>query len=293
MAERRVILGARAGYSLLPLIPGMFEYMLQDGRDSEWHREYSRLLMAVWGTGYVEKYNRRRLPAVRNIPIETALANHHSVAVSADLMSEMIDRHEFMGMLKVCQCRQSLRFQGRECQRATPEHGCLIFGSFAQVSEKAGNARLVSKAEMKDIVAERWERKLVFLTGNVGPESPNAICTCCDCCCHFLETVNHWKGKALVAPPHFLATVDTERCKNCGKCVKACNTHAHTLVAKRHVYEQAKCLGCGACVSVCQEQAISMAPNPAYKPPAKGFGQLGLKLLHWAALTSMRVKFGH
>jgi NAD-dependent dihydropyrimidine dehydrogenase PreA subunit len=143
---------------------------------------------------------------------------------------------------------------------------------------------------MKDIVAERWEKKLVFMTGNVAPGNSNAICTCCDCCCHGLEAVNHFHSAGILAAPHFLARVDEARCNNCGKCARACNTYAHTWENKKHQYDPAKCIGCGNCVSVCKELAISMAENPSYKPPSKSFTTLGLKLLPATAWSGLRAK---
>jgi len=291
MSRRRVIYGGEKGYSLLPLIPGMFEYLLMNGADSEWHREYARRLTELYGTGYVRKYATRSLPAVRNIPVQAAIEDKSRVA-DADLISEMIDAHTEFAVLNVCQCRQSISFSGGECKRAAPEDGCLVFGSFARASAGNGSGRMVEKEEMRDIVADRWEKKLVFLTGNVSPSSPNAICTCCDCCCHFLETVNHYGGGALLAAPHFKARVDTDLCDNCGKCARACNTGAHVMEAKVHYYHADKCIGCGACVDVCTKaKAITMVENPEYRPPSKDFRMLGLKLLPGFMMAGLKARF--
>ena len=277
MAKRRVIYGGAKGYSLLPLIPGMFEYLLLDGRDSEWHREYARLLNELFASGYTKKYNHGATPAVRNLPVQQAVAAQSRVADS-DLISELIDRHATLAVLNVCQCRQSLHFIGKECRRAAPPDGCLVFGSFAESAASGGDGRFVSKEEMREVVAGRVEKKLVFFTGNVSPESRNVVCTCCDCCCHFLETVNHYGGQSLLAAPHYLARVDEALCKHCGKCSRACNTYAHTWVNKKHRYDVQKCLGCGLCLSGCKEKAIALVANPAYRPPAKSFATLGFKL---------------
>lgn len=291
MSRRRVIYGGRRGYSLLPLIPGMFEYLLMNGADSDWHREYARKITGLFGTGYVREYSGRSLPAVRNIPVQTVIEDKSRVA-DADLISEMIDAHTEFTVLNVCQCRQSISFSGGECKRSAPEDGCLVFGSFARAAAGNGSGRRVEKEEMRDIVAERWEKKLVFLTGNVSPSSPNAICTCCDCCCHFLEAVNHYEAGALVAPPHFKAKVDASLCDNCGKCTRACNTGAHVMESKVHYYYPEKCIGCGICVEVCNKaNAITMVENPDYKPPSRDFQRLGLKLLPGLAMAGLKARF--
>ena len=82
---------------------------------------------------------------------------------------------------------------------------------------------------MRDIAQERFEKSLVFFTGNVKFNNPNAICTCCDCCCHFLHMVNEFGQNGLIAPAHFVANVDKAQCNDCSKCVKKCNTLAHKM----------------------------------------------------------------
>jgi len=141
---------------------------------------------------------------------------------------------------------------------------------------------------MRDVVADRRVKNLVFLTANITAENPNAICTCCDCCCHFLESVNHYGSKSLLAPPPFLARVDEALCNDCGRCVRACNTHAHKIEDKRHAYSVDLCIGCGLCVGVCKKGAIRMEANDAYRPPAKGFASLGISLMPKTAISGLR-----
>ena len=289
MGDKRVIFRAGSGYSLIPLIPGMFENMLIGGIDTPWHREYAQLLDDVFRTGYVREYARTPLPAVRNIPVQKVIENHQHVA-SVDLVSEMIQAHDDLAVATVCQCRQSLRFRGKTCKRSSPEDGCLIFGVLARGVVKSGDGRKVSRDEMRAIVDDRYAKKLVFLTGNLKPESPNAICTCCECCCHMLESVNDYGAMPLVAASHFMAEVDEGKCTSCMKCAKACNTRAHELVAKKHRYHAERCIGCGQCVTVCQEDAVHMVTNPAFREPSPGFKELGWKMLPGSALTAVRVR---
>ncbi len=287
MANRKVILKTARGYSLLPLIPGMFEFMLIGGVDTPWHREYARLLSEVFSTGYVKQYSKVKLPAIKSIPINVSLVPASRV-MGTDAVFEMIEAHEFMAVANVCQCRQSMKFIDKNCKKSVPEDGCLIFGSFAAGSVKSNNARKVDRTHMRDIVAERREKNLVFFTANITAENPNAICTCCDCCCHFLESVNHYGAKNLIAPPQFLARVDENLCNDCGRCVKSCNTYAHLVVNKKHVYNPDLCIGCGLCVSVCKTGAIRMEANKAYRAPAKGFKALGIGLMPKTAISGFR-----
>jgi Na+-translocating ferredoxin:NAD+ oxidoreductase subunit B len=289
MSKKRTIFKTKRGYALLPLIPGMFERMLMSGVDSEWHKQYAVMLNELYATGYMRDYNKRKVPGIRNIPVQRTIEGKTKIQ-SADKVSEMIDYHKDLAVANVCQCRQAARFAGRECRRSKPEDGCLIFGSFAAGLVNSGDGRRVSREEMRDIVQERWEKKLVFLTGNVSVQSPNAICTCCDCCCHALESVNNFGGIANLAHPHFLVKVDDALCNDCAKCVKACNTRAHVFKDKKHSFDVAKCIGCGVCLTVCKQDALSLAENPLFSPPSKGFVQMAVKLLPGTVIAGMKAK---
>lgn len=273
MHRKRVILKVKKGYFLLPLIPGMFEYVLMRGDDTPWHREYGRRITELFSTGYISKYIHRSLPAIRAVPVQKAIESKTVVGDSSFIL-EMIESHSSFGVLNVCQCRQSLRFSGKECRRALPEDGCLVFGSWAKGLAEGGSGREISKEEMRNIVEERWKKNLVFMTANVRAESPNVICTCCDCCCHYLEAVNHFGAGKTVSGPVFIAAVNDDLCTDCGRCVKACNTFAHELKEKKHRYYPEKCIGCGLCVSVCRPGAIEMRENSRYDRPSKTFSRL-------------------
>jgi ferredoxin len=283
MAERKVILRTRRRYALLPLIPGMFEYMLMDGRDTPWHRRYARLINALCATGFTSRYSTRPNPMIRNIPIQSAVEQKSRI-VDADLMSRMIESHEHMAVLNVCQCRQSRHFAGDACRRSSPGDGCLVFGSFALSVVKSGGGRMVTREEMHAIVKDRWEKNLVFMTANLEPSNPNAICTCCDCCCHYMESVNRFGGRATLAQPHFLASVDEGSCSDCGMCAEVCNTHAHLLDNGSHVFVREKCIGCGLCVEACPALAITLEENRLHEPPSRSWPFLWLRVLPTALI---------
>ena len=288
-SERNVMLRVGNRYSLLPILPGIFEYTLMNGDDSGWRRAYAKQIVAMFSTGYVQKYLKVKMPGIRTIPVESAVCSNHHVA-DADLISRLLDYHSVFAVAHVCQCRQSVTFAGRECKRASVDDGCLVFGRFAAGMERSGLGRLVSKEEMTVIIEERWKKKLIFLTANVSAESPNAICTCCDCCCHALETINHFDGMKIMAEPHYIASVDESLCNHCGKCLKTCNTKAHSIENKTHGYDAGKCIGCGVCVDHCKVAAISMVENGLYRTPAKSFGALGTKLLPKVAIAGALAK---
>ena len=291
LSQRRVIYGGKSGYSLLPLIPGVFEYFLMNGKTSPMHRGFGERITHLFSTGYITDFiGWVKAPAIRNIPIEEHVENKQAVA-DADRVEKMLIAHDCFAVLNVCQCRQSVAFAGGSCKRAKVEDGCLLFGSFAKGVVRQGTGYNVSRDEMRKIIRERWARNLVLLTANVSHESPNAICTCCDCCCHGLETINHFGGMALMAQPRFKAVVDESLCNNCGRCVRACNTKAHILSNKVHVYDPTLCIGCAGCMTTCRQGAISLEKNPLYNAPSESFSQLFVRTLPKVALYMVRAFF--
>jgi ferredoxin len=288
MGQRRVINESQGKFMLYPLIPGVFEYIFMTGRNTPWHKKYAELFNDIFGTGYIAEYLTRELDAIRNIPIQHTIENKNYV-VDADLMSNMLDAHNHFAVINYCPCRHSKKLIGHNCKRATPEDGCLVIGNFSKVTVSNGNGRAVSKAAMRDIVAERWEKKLVFLTANVDPALQNIICTCCDCCCHALQTINHFSNNFLAAP-HYIVQVDDSLCINCGKCAHVCNTHAHAVADKLHHYTKEKCIGCGNCIDVCKKEAIKLVENPLFRKPANGYIKLLLKMMPSITMMGIKIK---
>ena len=279
LARKRLIYGGSAGYSLLPLIPGVFEYFLMNGKTTPMHKGFGERITRLFGSGYVKDYlGWVKAPSIRNIPIQEHVENEQRVA-DADLVEKLLGAHDLFAVLNVCQCRQSVAFAGGTCKRAKIEDGCLLFGSFAEGVVPQGTGYHVSREEMRGIIQERWARNLVLLTANVSHESPNAICTCCDCCCHGLETINHFGGMAMMAQPRFKVVVNEAACTHCGRCVKPCNTSAHFFVQKDHRYDPNRCIGCANCISACPEGALSLEENPLYNAPSKSFSRLFIRVM--------------
>jgi NAD-dependent dihydropyrimidine dehydrogenase PreA subunit len=288
MCRKRVIITVANRFMLYPLIPGIFEHLLRTDKAGAWYGEYAELINDLVDTGYLGDYFSRPVNAVRNIPVQRAVEANSFIA-DTDLVSELIDCHEHFGVYHRCPCRNSMHLTGHTCRRASPEEGCLTFGEFSLGIAREGNGRTVSREEMRDIVAERWAKNLVFFTSNVAPPAQTAICTCCDCCCRALKIHNSF-SKNLVAPPHVLAEVDESSCNSCGRCVKACNTYAHSLENRKHVYKKELCIGCGNCLISCKNKAIRMKENVLYRPPSRNYTRLILSMLPPVLLTGAKIK---
>jgi ferredoxin len=290
MVRKRIIISFAGRFMLYPLIPGAFEHILKSGDNGAWHATFAERINDLVDTGYMGDYLSRPINAVRSIPVHREVGiKTGSVVADIDLVSEIIDAHSHFGVYNTCPCRHSMHLTGHDCRRASADDGCLAFGDYSLGLAKEESGRSVSKEEMRDIIAERRAKGLVFFTSNILPSSPTAICTCCDCCCRALKIHNSF-SKNLVAPPRSVAVVDDTRCTNCGRCVAACNTYAHTIRDGMHRYDGSLCIGCGMCVGACGTAAISMAENPAYRPPSATHARLILHMLPQVLLTGVALK---
>jgi ferredoxin len=274
---------------LYPLLPGLFEHLLISGESDAWHASFADRINDLVDSGYLRDYFTRPIPVIRSIPVRQSVESASYLADS-ELVSELIDSHKHFAVYNSCPCRQSMHLSGHECGKASERDGCLAFGDYSIGVAADGAGRSVDKKEMYDIIAERRAKNLVLFTSNVTPSGPTAVCTCCDCCCRGLKINNSFGGN-LVVPSHGIADVDESLCNGCGKCVTACNTNAHTVLNKKHVYDLARCVGCGNCVNACRTHAISMKENRLYRPPSGSYTRLIMKVLPPVVLTGVALKF--
>jgi Pyruvate/2-oxoacid:ferredoxin oxidoreductase delta subunit len=288
MRQKKTILDFNGKYMLYPLLPGMFERILLSGDETPWHRRFSELASDIFAAGYLKDYFKKPIHAVRSIPVQKTISSNN-YALDTDKISELVESHKYFGVFNSCACRHSRYLVGEKCSRASHTDGCLTFGEYSQNLGKDGGGRSISKSEMIDIIAERSEKNLIFITSNIGLSQPTGVCTCCDCCCHALMIQNKFNGQ-LIAPSHFKIKINTQLCSNCGNCYTACNTEALNYQDNKLHYNSENCVGCGNCLQFCSKKAISMELNPKFKTPPKNYTSLILKLMPSVIKMGSRLK---
>ena len=100
-------------------------------------------------------------------------------------------------------------------------------------------------------------------------QEPEAICSCCGCCCGLLKIqkmipnpVSHWAT-------NFFAAVDSELCTACGACEERCQVAAMKVDQDKDtaIVDLTRCLGCGLCVTDCPVDAIELRNRAAETVP--------------------------
>ncbi len=295
MADRGLIIdlrddGERSGrprtwYCIAPPVVGFFEFSLMRRRSDvdqgALARAYERLFdegPAAW-------------PDLMSgeTPIGRTLVNEDAVAPPdlAELLTweraSAVVAEAGTWSLSLCYCRHKQEHLGRAC--AAPMDNCMALGNGAKYVVRHGLGRAADRAEALDVLARARDAGLVQIADNVR-NRPTWICNCCGCCCLQLQAINRHGVLNAIRTSPFLATVEAEKCRGCGRCARRCPIQAITLRAERarpgpgeaasppgspraerqaarksrlHAeVDDAVCLGCGLCERECRHEALRM-----------------------------------
>lgn len=199
-----------------------------------------------------------KVPQMRTIPIQKSITAKQSIG-TYDEVRKLIEGTEGPIAILECACRSGAEKRGTPCKQTSRKETCMLFRDMARnVIEFGKIGRQISKEEALDILRQNQEDGLVLQPTN--SQNPDAICSCCGCCCGPLRLhksipnpVSHWAT-------NFFAEVNPESCSGCGICGDKCQVGAmkldeETLVTK---VDLTHCLGCGLCVEACPEGAIEL-----------------------------------
>ncbi|HEY5526082.1 MAG TPA: 4Fe-4S binding protein [Candidatus Anoxymicrobiaceae bacterium] len=274
LADRGLVMAADKDgvrlYSMLPLMPGIFEFPFMNGERNEQQDRLAalwKLYSPVLGAGLGSPGAR----IIRAIPIQEEVESVPGV-LTYNMLYDLIDGAKACAIAH-CACRES----ERECD--APTEACMIFDDKADFLVERGFARYLTADEMKEKLREFDEAGLVHQVNNAAGRL-TLICNCCTCCCHLLRAVKEWGNPNVIAGSGLMPEVDVELCVGCGTCEnERCPMDAITVVEAVSVVDADKCIGCGLCVTGCPNEALHLVKrDDAVEPPAKS-RDLALTLL--------------
>ena len=151
-----------------------------------------------------------------------------------------------------CLCRT----RHKRCDN--PLEVCFYTNDVADKKVKTGDARRVDLQEVAEVLKLANEHGLIHLTIYNPEQHVYALCSCCECCCHDIEFMKKLNRPDLVAHADYVASVDKNRCLQCGECVERCFFGAQVMQSGKIFFHKKNCYGCGLCVSTCPTDAIRM-----------------------------------
>jgi MinD superfamily P-loop ATPase len=113
-------------------------------------------------------------------------------------------------------------------------------------SGKGGTGKTTVAVNLAHVWAENLQNKIHLVDCDV--EAPND---------HLFLDISAAKRRIVTLPK---PKIDKNKCTACGKCAKACNYNALTVVAKHVLLFDELCHSCNVCAYVCPENAISYSP---------------------------------
>lgn len=277
--EKRVLFalgdrGKNRKYRLMPLMPGAFEMILMEDKETEWSRTFGRLYMDLYNTGYFAENVKTPMPMFRFIPVEETI-EAAPMAVPDDMLVEMLANTTSFA-LSPCACRKARNWEGHGPD--LPRETCLAVGKAADFMIQRGIMRRAGRNEVLEVKRRANQAGLATLSINVGFPNINFSCSCCGDCCVVTRTLSQFHVPGMIAPPHFIPVVNRETCTLCGTCVDRCPMKTYSLTDNELVYHRGRCIGCGVCAMACPEKAIRMDPVKDFRKPPKGYGRLLLEI---------------
>jgi len=214
-------------------------------------------------TDWTRKELKRKLSGIKaavTIPVNLRIEGTHRILDLSE-MQRILSEAKLIS-LGECLCRKKVR----KCN--APLDVCFGLDKEAEELVKRRLARKISLGDALDALRRSHEAGLVHVTLTYkGREKPEVICSCCSCCCHSLSALIRFGIQDAVVASKYVATLNTETCINCGKCVSRCQFKARGTKNGIVEFDKTRCFGCGVCVSTCPTGSISLLARSRQQGP--------------------------
>jgi len=258
-------------YSLLPLIPGVFEFPFMKGGGTPMHQRLGQLWEDYHHEALGASFAGQPTPLMRVIAVEKSITAQDRVHPYEEVKN-FINNANYIALTK-CACRVSVG----KCDK--PKEVCLIFGEAAEFLVERGFARQISKEDGLKVLDQAEEAGLVH-TSNNSADRANLICNCCPCCCTVLRGRTQLKHLHAFEPSRFEAYVTGEDCTGCAICAEErCPVKAIEMRDDVAFVNTKECIGCGLCVTGCPAEAIKLVERKQIPSIPATVREMGAKVL--------------
>jgi Na+-translocating ferredoxin:NAD+ oxidoreductase subunit B len=209
----------RRMYYNVPLVIGMFEAQMTRMTPEfvEDYNQYTR------DRRFGVEFLGTDLPQMRTIPVARSIEPRHRTRTFDEVMGLLEIADPPIALLE-CICREKKAMEGKTCRMTDRKETCLGLGEMAQSFLMSGHGREITRQEAVAILEQNQKDGLVLQVSNT--KKAFHICSCCGCCCGFLEVLKKLPEPLEFWSSNFHAAVNKEACEGCGVCSKRCQMGA-------------------------------------------------------------------
>jgi Pyruvate/2-oxoacid:ferredoxin oxidoreductase delta subunit len=152
-----------------------------------------------------------------------------------------------------CDCRSIVG----KCRK--PKNVCLRFNNDRGLGWEISRERAVE-------ILRTTDKAGLMHTADIQDDAAttSSICNCCTDCCYPHLAARRLEASDVWPVRRYVARIDMDRCKTCGRCGLRCPFEAIVCDAGgRPEFEPALCRGCGLCATGCSPDAIELRPLEA------------------------------
>ncbi|MDD1778484.1 MAG: 4Fe-4S binding protein [Candidatus Helarchaeota archaeon] len=284
---KRIEKSGKPIYSLMPFIPGLFEFYFMSKADPpEKLKEVAQVLEDYFFTTFApETFNASKYQFFRVLAHQKAVEKVIEIGEEVpaefqilpfEIVSQYISKAEHIAVGR-CACRDHSEITDGAPRCDKPRDVCMVFGRVADYWVGKGIGHYVNQAEAMEVLRRAEEAGLVHSTTNnmeFETELPGLICNCCSCCCFIMQGLHKVNRPRGIAQSNFDPQIDRSLCKVCKKCVELCpmgaifhhQPHTEDLKDNFIYITLDKCIGCGVCASNCPNDAITLKKVRAQIP---------------------------
>lgn len=246
-------------YKQFPFVLGFLEFQI--------HNASKDMLMHTALYMITSKFGSRMsqtMPFYRTVPVNQDVVEG-SVVMPYENIDEILNRHTRF-CVAPCMCRTMYKMKPfNPCKH--PLETCITTDDYATFYIENGFGREITKEEARDIlVSGTKDGRVINVTNSKDGEN---ICSCCACGCGMLYLKSKYPGPSKDYWSNYYSNVNTEKCVQCGLCVKKCPFgYIKQGKDKAIKIDQKACLGCGICAEACPTKALKLVRKEnTYEPP--------------------------
>ncbi len=260
-------------FQMAPFVPGIVEMQLMKGEDTPESKRTAQIIhdsSLEMHDEFLDRLEKMKTSFARVIPVNKSVIPSNDILKYEDARYLINSSKKFA--ISHCYCRTDKYLRGEKGCKA-PREICMSLDFAADFLTRSNIAKEVDLKTILEKLDLAEKHNLVHTVDN-SKTGLTFMCNCCGCCCGLLGASTKSDKKAAVVTSSYIVEWNDKKCTDCGKCAKACQVNALSLINKVTVFSEKRCIGCGECIETCKEGALRLVPRDGWDEPKDTFGEM-------------------